>query len=118
MIELILPFPPSINHYWKHRHISSSVYISAEGLKFRQNVAIAARNLKRFGNDRLSINMELSAPTPRKYDIDDRIKAVLDALTKARLWDDDEQIDEITVRRCAIKKGGELKIIIERINNA
>jgi crossover junction endodeoxyribonuclease RusA len=117
MIELILPFPPSINHYWKHRHIGSSVYISAEGMRFQQNVAILARNIKSFGNDRLSINIDLYAPTRRKYDIDNRIKAALDALTKAGLWDDDEQIDELTVRRCEIKKGGELKILIKRINN-
>jgi crossover junction endodeoxyribonuclease RusA len=117
-IQLTLPFPPSINHYWKHRNIGSSVYISAEGVKYRQIVANEARKHENLGTARVSVQMVLNAPNKRKYDIDNRVKALLDALTHAELWNDDEQVDELIIRRGDIQKNnGEVKIIIKKISN-
>ena len=113
MIELTLPFPPSINHYWKHRNIGSSVYISAEGIKYRQIVEIEARKYESLGAARVSVYMVLYAPNKRKFDIDNRVKGLFDALTHARLWDDDEQVDELIIRRGDIQKNnGQVKISI------
>jgi crossover junction endodeoxyribonuclease RusA len=51
----------------------------------------------------------------RKQDIDNRIKALWDALGDAGVFDDDEQIDILMVSRGAIKKGGGCMVIIEEI---
>ena len=118
MIALTLPFPPSINHYWRHRRVGTgiSTYISYEGIQYRQIVALEARKYESLGAARLSVQMWLHAPNKRKFDIDNRLKGLIDSLTHAGVWHDDEQIDEIIVRRGAIQKNnGQVKIIIEQI---
>ena len=50
--------------------------------------------------------MQLHAPNRRKYDIDNRIKSLLDALTHSGVWLDDELIDRIKIERGAIVAGG------------
>ena len=51
----------------------------------------------------------------RKQDIDNRIKALWDALADAGVFDNDEQIDVLMVQRGAIKKGGGCLVVIEKI---
>ena len=51
----------------------------------------------------------------RKQDIDNRIKALWDALADAGVFDNDEQIDVLMVQRGAIKKGGSCLVVIDKI---
>ena len=51
----------------------------------------------------------------RKIDLDNRLKACLDAMQDAGVFDDDEQIDHLTIQRAAIKSGGGATIAIEAI---
>jgi len=55
---------------------------------------------------RLSCSLVLHGPTKKKYDIDNRVKPLLDALEKADVFDDDEAIDAIHVYRGEIVKHG------------
>jgi Holliday junction resolvase RusA-like endonuclease len=52
----------------------------------------------------------------RKIDLDNRLKACLDAMQDAGVYDDDEQIDYLTIQRAAIKSGGGVKVTIEVID--
>lgn len=61
------------------------------------------------------VDMALYAPTLRKYDIDNRVKSVLDALTHAGVWMDDEQVDRLSVIRCEKTPGGRVLIEIKEI---
>jgi crossover junction endodeoxyribonuclease RusA len=112
-----LPFPPSVNHYWRHRVIGrhASVYISADGMDFRREVVKAIHGLGVKLEDRLNVKIELYPATLRKFDIDNRVKATLDALTHAGVWLDDEQIDELTVIRREKVKGGKMIVEISEI---
>ena len=103
MIRLILPWPVSINAYWKSRVIKvkgtamATTYVSAAGVKFQKSVMAAV--IKQLGQHsprqgRLCVTMRFYAPNARKYDISNFVKTTEDALTKARVWVDDEQIDE------------------------
>lgn len=105
--KLTLPFPPSINHYWRHRAIGrrASVYLSSEALAYRQDVKNAITATKPL-TTRLSVSVELHAPNRRKYDIDNRVKSLLDALTHAGILLDDELIDSLQITRGNIIKGG------------
>jgi len=49
----------------------------------------------------------------RKQDIDNRIKALWDALADAGVFDNDEQIDILLVQRGEIVKGGACRVEIE-----
>lgn len=100
--KLETPFPPSINHYWRHRVIGrhASIYLSEEGIKFRSAIhnLIKLEDKNKF-TGRVSVIIHLHAPNKRKYDIDNRIKSLFDALTHSGLWLDDEQVDFLCVRR-------------------
>lgn len=115
MIEL--PFPPSVNHAWKHRVVGrhATVYLSAEALKFRSEVRGLIGVMIATG-ERLSVTITLYAPNNRKYDIDNRVKAILDAFTHAGVWVDDEQVDMLVVIRGEIRlKNGSSFVSIEII---
>jgi crossover junction endodeoxyribonuclease RusA len=69
----------------------------------------------KLGTARLEMQVTLYPKDRRKQDIDNRIKALWDALADAGVFDNDEQIDVLMVQRGAIKKGGGCMVIIEKI---
>ena len=114
MIRLILPWPISINAYWKSRILTRcgappivSTYVTAAGVKFQKQVSAAV--IEQLGQHsplrgRLSVSMRFYQPTARKCDISNYVKTTEDALTKARVWLDDEQIDEEYIYRRPIDR--------------
>ena len=75
----------------------ATTYVSAAGVKFQKSVIAAV--IKQLGQHsplqgRLCVTMRFYAPNARKYDISNFVKTTEDALTKASVWGDDEQIDE------------------------
>lgn len=114
MIKLTLPFPPTVNHMWGFA--GKRKFLKKEAHEFRQVVQEAAieAQAKIFG--RVAIFVALYAPTKRKYDIDNRIKALLDALQAAGVFLDDEQIDFIWLVRRDVIKGGMCKVVIVNYN--
>ena len=102
-----LPFPPSINHYWKHRVLGrrAVVYLASEGVTFRQASQHCIPSVDAI-TERVTVTIDLYPPNKRKLDIDNRVKAVLDTLTHAGVWLDDEQVDRLIINRCEVTKGG------------
>ena len=118
MRTFVLPWPPSINHCWKHRVVGrrAQVYMSAAGAEFRQAViAIVKENPLETILGRVSVKVTLHAPTLRKYDVDNFFKSAGDALTHAGVWADDEQIDSLLLYRGEKIKGGKLIVEITRL---
>jgi crossover junction endodeoxyribonuclease RusA len=66
---------------------------------------------------RLSLFLSLYPPDKRKRDIGNYEKQTTDALMNAGLFDDDEQIDLITIVRQEIVKGGKCIVVIAEIEN-
>lgn len=115
MIVLNLPLPPSINSYWGfsgHRR-----FINKAGLAFKEAVAdyVAEYKVPSLGDARLEFHVTLYPKDKRRQDIDNRIKALWDALSDngAGVFNDDSQIDVLIVHRGAIKKGGGCLVMIE-----
>ena len=69
----------------------------------------------KLGKARLEMQVTLYPTDRRKQDIDNRIKALWDALADAGVFDNDEQIDVLMVLRGAIKKGGGCVVVIDKI---
>lgn len=111
-LTLTLPWPPSTNTIWRSLRsgpMAGRVLLSKQGRQYWAEVhtAVCEQNTGCvvFG-ERVGVEITLHPPTRRKLDIDNRIKACLDALTHAGLWQDDEQIDVLIVRREEIRKEG------------
>lgn len=109
---IVLPWPPSVNTYW--RHVGAKVLISEKGRQYRQAVCWQAQheNWHVWGEKRLKVTIEAFMPDRRRRDLDNVLKAALDALTAAGVWVDDSQIDALSIRR-APTLAGMLKVQIE-----
>lgn len=110
MINLTLPFPPSVNHAWGQ--CGTRKYLKKSGVEFRRLVSEAVLEYGKKIDGRIAVFVALHAPTKRKYDIDNRVKALLDALQIAGVFEDDEQVDMITVIRREVIKGGACRVVI------
>lgn len=127
-LELALPFPPSVNAYYRSvanpkRKGQVMVLISKKGREYRKAVANAVRlqwpQLPiRALTGRLSVTVFLSPPDKRKRDIDNYHKALFDALTHAGVWEDDSQIDDKFTVRCVPVKGGAVGLEIRSTDGA
>ncbi len=99
LLQLELPWPPSINHYW--RHAKGRHYISIEGSVYRETVFWSTTKFRgQFKlEDRLSVHIDAYPPDKRKRDLDNVLKALLDALQHAGIYVDDSQIDHLSICR-------------------
>jgi crossover junction endodeoxyribonuclease RusA len=117
-ISLTLPWPPSVNGYWRHiakGPLAGRTLISEKGRAYR--IAVAGHLLAQMPDaaltDRLSVHIDAFPPDLRKRDLDNIPKGLLDALTHARVWDDDSQIDRLAIERREPIAGGRVVLTIE-----
>lgn len=110
---MVLPFPPSTNHYWRSVP-GKGVLVSQKGRMYRSAVHALAvsQGWPRFGCQRVHVAIEAWMPDKRRRDLDNLLKATLDALTYAGIWSDDSQIDALTITRAPLV-GGMLKVKIK-----
>ena len=115
--RLVLPWPPTVNHYWRHVVMGCNVrtLISAEGRAYKTSVLRACREQRApVGlRGRLSVAVRLEPPDRRRRDIDNTLKALLDGLTTARVWLDDSQIDALHVVRVGTARHGRVTVDIQ-----
>ena len=114
MIELTLPWAPSVNHYWVHGQ--GRTYISKEGRRFREAVMweCKARRVKPQPG-RLAVSIRAYPPDRRRRDLDNLNKSVLDALEHAGAYVNDSQIDDLRIYRGPMIEGGALHVQISPI---
>jgi len=108
-MELELPYPPSINHYW--RRIGSRTLISRSGRVFRAEVFSilnGQRRPKMLG--RLEVEVDLYPPDRRRRDVDNILKPLLDSLQHGGIYVDDSQIDELHIHRRECVPGGCVRV--------
>jgi crossover junction endodeoxyribonuclease RusA len=110
-LELTLPYPPSVNTYWGfHGHRR---FLTNKALDFKAAVAHwVCLSGHKFGDARLEVTIITHAPDRRARDIDNIVKPTLDALVQAGLFDDDSQVDLLTVRRGQPVKGGKAMVYV------
>ena len=109
---LELPWPPSLNHYW--RNVNGQTLISSEGRAYRRSVAsyVIVQRKGEVMDCRLSVHIIAYPPDKRRRDLDNMLKAALDALAHAGVYEDDSQIDDLHIVRGAKEEGGRLSVRI------
>lgn len=117
-VALWLPWPPSVNTYWRHpkegpaagRHL-----ISEKGRAYCKAV-LSAVPAPVMLVGRLHATLIYWPPDRRVRDIDNFLKAPLDALRRAGIYRDDSQIKRLVIDfDNEPRKGGRLYILIREV---
>lgn len=111
MIQLTLPPPPSINHYY--RAVRGRIFINKHGLEYREVVNRVVHRLNPNAKPlrkRLTVAIRYCPADRRRRDLDNVLKPLLDALQKAGVFKDDEQIDDLRIHRGPVVPGGRVEI--------
>lgn len=112
-----LPYPVSSNQL--HQPVQGGIILTA---KARQYYSEVVRFLE--DNDcpmltgRLRVEVYVYDPDLRKRDINNLTKCLFDALEHAKVFLDDEQIDETYIKRCETTRGGKVRVKIKEIEGA
>jgi crossover junction endodeoxyribonuclease RusA len=99
VIALTLPWPPAANNL--HAVVRGRKVLSKAGRMYRELVALRVLEQKTpsFGALPLTVQIDAHMPDKRRRDLDNILKAALDSLTRAGVWDDDSQIHHLSIRR-------------------
>jgi len=108
-VNLQLPYPPTANTYYRKWH--NRMVISARGREYAREVATIVGKVKPLTGG-VSIYIVVRPPDLRRRDIDNIIKPLFDALTKAGVWLDDSQVDRLFVTRDTKIKDGRCSVAI------
>ncbi len=121
-MKLILPFPPSVNGYWRAPNKGTSIgkhLVSERGRKYQaETYAMVIEQLRRKPKaitEHVSVSVVLCPPTKAKRDLDNYFKALFDALTKANVWADDNQIKELSAKWGPVVKDGRVELVINEV---
>jgi len=109
-IVVDLPYPPSVNHYW--RRVGTRTLISAEGRCYRERVGeeLSLYNIEPM-TGAVDVFINVHPPDRRRRDLDNILKALLDALEHGGVYANDSQIDVLEIVRGEIHPGG--KVIVQ-----
>jgi len=110
---ITLPWPPSVNSYW--RTFRGRMIISKAGREYRQAVASLIQGSWRYTKS-VKVTITAYRPDNRKRDLDNLLKATLDSLTYAGIWEDDSQIVDLRIVWGDIV-AGMLKVEIESVDD-
>ncbi len=112
MITLDLPWPPSCNANWERT--ARGMKRSDESNAYRTSVlAIVQQADIKTILGRVALTIRAFPPDARRHDLDNLCKVVNDSLQAARVFKDDEQIDDLRIMRRSIETPGRLLIEIE-----
>ena len=106
LAEMILPFPPSLNHYW--RKDRGGMHISEDGKKYiarvQQLALLNGRGDTEYSlkvhqqpepKQKLKVCAVFHCPDNARRDLDNLFKVLFDCMTKAKVWHDDSQVFEL-----------------------
>lgn len=117
-VEFYIPWPPSTNHAFPMGS-DGKRHLGKDGRVFRKAVGenvLIQRVPRHQLSGRLRVELSLQAPNDRSYDIDNRVKATLDALEKNGVIADDSAIDVLLVLRAApYPPAGQVHVEIQEI---
>ena len=116
-VTLILPYPPST---WKLYTIVHNRKVLTQEARYYRKVAVQAATYQYRGHapfqGALKVTMELHQPSTHGLDVDNAQKAIFDALTHARVWNDDRQIDEFHFTRVRHAANPYISLTIEELS--
>lgn len=118
-LEIELPWPPSVNTYWRHPSsgpLAGRHLISGKGRAYRTQIAVLCAGLSGVEGV-LSVEIQAYPPDRRTRDLDNILKSLLDAIVHAKVIADDGHIDRLLIERQKIVSGGKVVVTIKGNKN-
>lgn len=117
-INLVLPYPPSLNSYYRHVVVRGKpvTLISKVGRRYRTFVltCVLTSDAGKVAGGPIAVAMRVHPPTlARVQDVDNSLKALFDALQSAGVYSNDRQICRLEVIRGRVSRPGRVEIAIE-----
>lgn len=112
-----LPYPPTVNTYWRSvvigagRRAKVRLLISRRGREYQRAVKSAVVVWEPLLGP-LYFDATVHPPDRRRRDLDNVTKALLDSLGKAGVYGDDSQIQAIALRWGGVVPGGLVRVTI------
>lgn len=98
-LTIPLPWPPSVNHYW--RHVGAKILISKPGRQYRIRVRTLTAGVSTIQGP-VRIDVAAHAPDRRRRDLDNLTKSLFDSLQAAGVLVDDCQVKDFRIRWAGI----------------
>ena len=115
-LEVRLPWPPSVNHYWKAR--GSRRFISPMAKAWLEEAISLLRAARVRFDGPVKVSMFLSPPDRRRRDGDNLDKAIMDSLVKAGVIRDDSLWHVPKACRELVSDcGGYVLLIVEEVSD-
>lgn len=106
-LTLDIPWPPTANLIWRTtRNVTYLSKTYKDFLRAAAGAILCQKPRDLFLTEPVRVEIVLHPPRNFHFDIDNRVKPILDILTRAGVWKDDSLVHELTVRRGEIKKNG------------
>lgn len=125
-LVITLPFPPSVNHYWRHvvmplgkgrKGYSVRSMISAKGREYKQKVCreVLAQRAHLGITTPVRMYIAFCPPDRRRRDVDNYAKALLDSLVEAKVLEDDSLIRDLRMVWGEVMPGGRAVVTIRKL---
>ena len=117
-INLTLPYPPSVNAYWRIFTPKNGGHprtiVSKRGRDYKKRVAeiVLLAGRPSVGDSPVGVHIDVYPGTRRKYDLDNIRKAVNDSLQAAGVMDDDAQIVADSASKRPVDKANPRVVVI------
>ena len=112
-IKVTLPYPPTVNHYWKWT--GKTWIIGKRGKQFIHDVYYLCFKYATNYKGKLKATAYVYPPDHRERDLDNLGKALWDSLQKAHVYENDNQIKEIHMYEREVCKPGRVEIVLEEL---
>ena len=113
--KITLPWPPSVNSYLAivgRRKVKTK---KARDYCREVNFTLIDQRVASFGEQRIKIEIKAYPPDNRRRDLDNILKATFDSLTTAGVYQDDSQVDFLSVERMEKVSGGKMELRISAL---
>jgi crossover junction endodeoxyribonuclease RusA len=115
MIYFNLPWPPTINHYYRPSERAGMLRLNKNATAYRAQAISSLMAQKIVGGPltcRIGVQIVAQPPDERRRDLDNLLKPLLDVLTHAKVIADDSLIDRLLVVRGKSVQGGRIVVTI------
>ncbi len=115
MHQFSLPYPAYLSINRLYRKSKTGVFLSKKAWEYREIVYFSIYQFKKFYDEKIKLEIKVHHPDKRKRDLDNILKAVIDSLQYAKLFNDDYQIKNLHILEMPVLTDGKLEITISSL---